>query len=105
MSVVPIRCDVASVVILEEASSAPCMLLLRRASATLTNEWCHVAGRIEAGETASQAALREISEETGLVVSRLFSADYTEQFYEAMRNCVSVVPAFVAYVDRSQLCA
>jgi dATP pyrophosphohydrolase len=78
------------------------MLLLRRSKPHLYDEWCHVAGGIEANESAWQAALREIHEETGLVVTRLFSADYTEQFYEPGRNVVQIIPAFVAYVDSSQ---
>ena len=87
---------------MEEGVNPPRMLILRRAVEQLHGEWCHVAGRIEDGETAWQAILREISEETGLTVTRLFSADYTEQFYEAKRNIVSIVPAFVAYVDPAQ---
>ena len=61
-----------------------------------------MAGGIEDRETAWQAALREIREETGLAVTRLFSADYNEQFYEAGRNIFTIVPVFVAYVDSSQ---
>ena len=53
-------------------------------------------------KTAWQTALREIREETGLTVTRLFSADCNEQFYEAGRNTFTVVPVFVAYVDSSQ---
>src|SRR5271169_4494967 len=99
MADIPISCCIASAVVLEEGGSPPRMLILRRAVEQLHGEWCHVAGRIEADETAWEAVLREIREETGLAVTRLFSADYTEQFYEAKRNVVSVVPAFVAYVD------
>ena len=102
MSAVPVQCHAASAVILEEGVHPPRMLLLRRASAHLQGEWCHLAGRIEPGETAWQAALREITEETGLAVTRLFSADYTEQFYEASHNRVTIVPVFVAYVEPSQ---
>lgn len=63
---VPISCEVASAVVLEDGAEVPRMLLLKRAKAHLQHEWCHVAGGIEAGETAWQAALREIAEETGL---------------------------------------
>lgn len=100
--IVPINCNVASAVVLEQNANPPKMLLLRRATEVLRDQWCHVAGGIEAGETAWQAAMREVREETGLNVLRLFSADYTEQFYEAARNVVTIVPAFVAYVDSTQ---
>lgn len=99
---VPIHCEVASAVVLEDGADRPRMLLLKRSKALLKDEWCHVAGGIEPGEKTWQAALREIAEETGMRVKRLFSADFTEQFYEHARERISIVPAFVAYVDSSQ---
>lgn len=102
MAEISIRCNVVSAVILEDGVRAPRILLLRLNAEHLRDEWCHVSGGIEDGESAWQAALREISEETGLKLSRLFSADFNEQFYEAKRNVFTIVPAFVAYVDASQ---
>lgn len=99
---VPLISEVASAVVLEDGVEVPRMLLLRRAKSQLENEWCHIAGSIERGETAWQAALREIAEETGLQVKRLYSADCTEQFYEPAKEQITVVPAFVAYVDPTQ---
>jgi dATP pyrophosphohydrolase len=96
---VEILCNVASVVALEDKVDQPRMLLLKRARGYLNGEWCHIAGKIEPGEAAWQAALRELQEETGLIPRRFYSADYTEQFYEHERDVVSIVPAFVAYVD------
>jgi dATP pyrophosphohydrolase len=52
---------------------------------------------MESGETAWQAALRETEEETGLALLRLYSADICEQFYEADRNAISLLPVFVGY--------
>lgn len=72
-------------VILREAGDAHEVLLLRR-NGSLAGEWCQIAGAIEAGETAWQAALREVEEETGLRPSRFYSADIYEQFYEADRE-------------------
>ena len=46
-----------------------------------------------------QAALREMNEETGLVPSRLYSADLCEQFYEISTDSIWIAPIFVAYVD------
>lgn len=99
---IPIVCEVASVVVLEDRTDFPRLLLLKRAKAHLHGAWCHVAGGIEPGERPWQTALREIAEETGLAVSRLYSADFTEQFYEPAKNHVTIIPAFVAYVDPSQ---
>ncbi|WP_336169133.1 NUDIX hydrolase [Ensifer sp. MJa1] len=59
--------------------------------------WCQVAGKIEANETAWQAGLREVEEETGLKLDRFYSADICEQFYEADRNAISLLPVFVGY--------
>jgi dATP pyrophosphohydrolase len=62
---IPVRCGAVSVFVLSYAEGSSRVLLLRR-TGTLRGEWCQVAGAIEAGETAWQAALREVEEETGL---------------------------------------
>ena len=73
------------------------VLLLRRTRSN-AGEWCQISGSIEPGETAWQAALREMREETGLLPSRLYSADVCEQFYEVGTDSIWVAPIFVAYV-------
>jgi hypothetical protein len=45
MAEIPIRCDVASAVILEDGPAQPRILLLRRSKQLLLGEWGHVAGR------------------------------------------------------------
>lgn len=97
MHEIPIRSFAVSVVMLREAGETHEVLLLRR-NGTLAGEWCQIAGAIEAGETAWQAALREVEEETGLSPSRFYSADICEQFYEADRDAISLLPVFVGYV-------
>lgn len=99
---IPIVCEVASAVVLEDRTDLPRLLLLKRAKTHLHGAWCHVAGGIEPGEHPWQTALREIAEETGLAVTRLYSADFTEQFYEPTKNHVTIIPAFVAYVHPDQ---
>jgi dATP pyrophosphohydrolase len=98
MADIPIRCFAVSVVIIREVSNGHQVLLLRR-NHTLIGEWCQIAGGIEDGETAWQTALREVTEETGLVCQQLYSADVCEQFYEADRNAISMLPVFVGFVD------
>ena len=70
-----------SAIVMRRAAFGGRVLMLRRAT-TLQGEWCQVAGKIEAGETAWQAAVREIEEETALVPTSLYSAEILEQFYE-----------------------
>ncbi|NTF32631.1 NUDIX hydrolase [Rhizobium skierniewicense] len=98
MASVPIQCFAVSVVVIREADGGHEVLLLRR-NHTLIGEWCQIAGGIEAGETAWQAALREVKEETGLTCLRLYSGDICEQFYEADRNTISLLPVFVGVVQ------
>ncbi|MGB3625272.1 MAG: NUDIX hydrolase [Henriciella sp.] len=42
------------------------VLLVRRGTPPMTGEWSLPGGRIEPGETAKEAALRELGEETGV---------------------------------------
>lgn len=74
---IPIRSVVVSAVLFSKINSEFRMLLMKRVKGDF---WCHVAGKIEANETASQAILREICEETEIQVQELYSADYLEQF-------------------------
>lgn len=77
-------------------------LLLRRCGKILTGNWQMVAGGIKSGETAFQAALREIFEETNLVPDRFYSADAVECFYEVSRDFIILAPVFVAFIDTHQ---
>ena len=97
MPEIPVRCSAVSVVLLREVACRHEVLLLRR-TRSLRGEWCQVAGAIEPDETAWQAALREVEEETGLVPRALYSADLCEQFYEADRDAISLLPVFVGLV-------
>lgn len=95
---IPIRCFAVSVILLRVLDGEAQVLLLRR-NHTLVGEWCQIAGGIEEGEKAWEAALREVKEETGLTCDRLYSADICEQFYEADRDAISMLPVFVGFVD------
>lgn len=74
-------------------------LIIKRASETLFGSWQMVSGKVEKGETGTQAALREIKEETGLTPSKFYSADLMEQFYDTDYNAIVLVPVFVALVE------
>ncbi len=74
-------------------------LLLRRAAKSyMGGSWQPVYGSIEAGETAWQAALRELREETGLVPDRLYQVNTVDSFYVAGSDTVYHSPVFAAEV-------
>ncbi len=98
MADIPIRCTMASVVVLRGTGDEARVLLLQRAGAYLTGAWSYVAGHLEEGEAMWQCALRELAEETSLQPLALYSADSCEQFYDAANECLQLVPSFVAVV-------
>ena len=64
-----IRSDIIEVMVFRTPEgSGPELLQIKRARDPLKDTWQPVMGHIEPGETAVQAALRELREETGLAV-------------------------------------
>ncbi|MEO5810938.1 MAG: NUDIX domain-containing protein [Rhodanobacter sp.] len=98
MADIPVRCTMASIVVIRGKGDAARVLLVRRASPNLRGVWSYVAGHLEAGEMVWQCALRELVEETALRPTALYSADSCEQFYDVQAECIQLVPAFVAIV-------
>lgn len=95
----PIRCNSIAAFVLKKERGGAKHLLIRRAGKRLRGHWQMVAGKIEKGERAWQAAVREIREETGLKVRELNSADTVEIFYSVHEDLIDVTPVFVALVD------
>ena len=70
-------------------------LMLKRAKTKIYEHlWQGVSGKIEKGETAWQAAVRELKEETGLTPKRMFIADHVSTFYEENGDLINLVPVF-----------
>lgn len=77
------------------------VLTMRRATGVrCTGAWEIVHGSIERGETPAEAARREVLEETGMSVQRLY-AIAVNPFYLPTRNTVQLAVAFAAVVDHA----
>ena len=74
------------------------VLVLRRAKGQrCPGSWETVHGRVERGETPQKAAIREVREETGLTVERLYNVT-THAFYLHEATTVEVAVVFCAFV-------
>ncbi len=101
MNSIPVNCYGVAAIILKKFDNTFKVLLMQRAK-SLRGTWCYVAGSIEAGEKAWEAALREIKEETNLVPSKLYSGSICEQFYEIRKDSIWIAPVFIAYISDDQ---
>ncbi|HXE60348.1 MAG TPA: NUDIX domain-containing protein [Gemmatimonadaceae bacterium] len=74
-------------------------LVLQRAPNTrCTFAWEAVHGHIENGERPEDAAIREVAEETGLAIARLYNVT-VQPFYLHTLNVVTLAVAFAGVVD------
>ncbi|MCF7823112.1 MAG: NUDIX pyrophosphatase [Candidatus Marinimicrobia bacterium] len=75
-------------------------LLLRRAvDNTYPGIWQPVAGKMKPEETAWEAGLRELSEETGFTPLNFYTLDHVSSYYLHSYDETIHVPAFIAEVQ------
>lgn len=79
------------------------LLLKRGENEIYPGLWQMVTGKIKEGEKAYETALREMKEETGLVPLRFWTAPKVNQFYQAERDAVFIVPVFAAEVSTDEV--
>ena len=75
------------------------LLMKRNLNKIYEHLWQGVAGKIEKGESSSEAAVRELKEETGLSPVNIFVADHVSRFYEVRGDRINLVPVFGIEVD------
>jgi 8-oxo-dGTP pyrophosphatase MutT (NUDIX family) len=96
-----IRVAYVDLLVLRGTSEELEVLCLRRApKGRSPGSWEAVHGHIDEGETAVEAVLREIKEETGLEPERLYSLSRAEAFYRHKENEVVLIPVFAAFVPK-----
>lgn len=67
------------------------------------NIWQPVTGKIRQGETAVQAALRELKEETGLLPEKLFAAPNVNSYYSHEKDTIVMIPVFLAMCPHGEV--
>ncbi|MCH2109249.1 MAG: NUDIX domain-containing protein [Polyangiaceae bacterium] len=97
---IPVNTSIVAGVALSQIDGEQKMLLMKRVKGEF---WCHVAGSIEAGETAWQAIVREFDEETKIKVTSLYNAQILEQFFEAQLNVIQLIPVFAVLCPPNQV--
>lgn len=75
------------------------LLLCRSDRVSYAGTWRMVGGKMKVDETAWQAALRELREETGLVPERFWTLPSLNHFYEWQHDRINLIPAFAAKVS------
>ncbi len=94
MNAIAVDTSAVAGVLLSRSAGCGKILLLKRST---DDYWCHIAGRIENGESMSEAITREFREETGATIIRLYSADIVDVFFDANLEKLRMVPVFAAY--------
>lgn len=82
----------------------PFFLVLKRAKnlKIYPSIWQVVTGCIETNETAIQTAIREIQEETGLIVQKFWVLPFVANFYDSINDLIHNAPVFGVLVDYNQ---
>ncbi|MBI1807358.1 MAG: NUDIX pyrophosphatase [Ignavibacteria bacterium] len=95
-----ITCKIIEVCIFKFEDDRPWYLLLHRAKneKIYPDIWQFVSGSIEGDEKATDAAYRELQEETGLKPKAFWVVPFVNSFYDPGWDAVNLSPLFAAQV-------
>ncbi len=96
-----VECTIVETVVFKRSEREPVYLILRRSDSEslYPGMWQIVTGRIERGETATAASLRELQEETALRVQRFWTVPIVGSFYDPRNDSIQLCPLFAAETD------
>jgi dATP pyrophosphohydrolase len=90
----------AALIVLRHKNGTPELLMARRAEEKyMGGTWQLISGRIETGEAAWQAALRELREETSLAAVELYRLTSVDTFYRSDVDSLAFAVPFCALVS------
>ena len=94
-----IKAGVVDVYVIRPLREGWKVLAVKRAIDTrCPNAWETIHGRLEAGERPEDGAVREVAEETGLAIARLYNVT-VQPFYLHMFETVQLAVVFAAFVN------
>jgi dATP pyrophosphohydrolase len=98
---IPVVSHIIEVVVFRLHYDRPEYLIMRRALHERIHPgmWQIITGMVEEGERGVDAAVRELSEEAGLVPTRLWSLPLVNSFYDIARDTVNLCPVFAVQAD------
>lgn len=98
-----IVCRIVEVCVFRFVKDRPEYLLLKRShdENIYPDIWQLVSGSIEDGERASDAALRELREETALAPGRFWVVPHVNTFYDHSYDAVNLSPQFAVQIERN----
>lgn len=77
-------------------------LILKRAKDQIyPNIWQMVTGKIKENETAKEAAIREIKEETGFLPISMWVVPNVNSYYSPQKDEICLIPVLLAEVENS----
>ena len=87
-------------VLRQGAAGLECLLLRRAPGGRSPGSWEMVHGHLDPGELPTDAAIRELREETGYAPHRMYNLSRVESFYLHTKDMVTQVGMFAAFVDQ-----
>lgn len=93
--------QIVEVCVFKRVKSKPQYLLLQRAAQEklYPNIWQIVTGTIKQNESAQEAALRELNEETRLPVKQFWVAPVVDSYFNVQQDAIQLAPVFAVEVD------
>lgn len=89
--------------VFQRHSSRPLYLLLQHHASTATSgrpgHWSVLEGRIGDGETAVDAGLRLLGEQTGLPAKQLWGLNYLNTFFDPFSDTIHLIPTLVVEIQ------
>ncbi|MAT88271.1 MAG: hypothetical protein CL532_06970 [Aestuariivita sp.] len=95
----PIACNAGSVFVLIRQHKKLEVFLMPGEN-SIQRKWRQFSASMEVGKISWQATPREVRQEVCLELSKLWSGDTCERFYELQKECIAMLSVFVGFAGQ-----